>query len=264
MKKQTKLEKRRKTVLGAVLGFGAVALLTTATATWIISVNQLTDNGEVSVTVDTVQNNAITLEVGTASIKLAETEVISGDHLVVTSDAALGNLTAEFDSIKLTCGKSVIDNNENITINTYISYDGGANALNLADDEDDVTNTRNPSADGLPYTVNGDHWTYVDLATENITIPTAGSSENDDGSYTVLASGENLKVQFDWGSFFNKKSPANYYNSIFKNGGDNSSLSQATVEDAANIESELTAMHTALDGKKITVTFEVVLPGAGA
>ena len=262
MKKQTKLEKRRKTVLGAVLGFGAVALLTTATATWIISVNQLTDNGEVSVTVDTVQNNAITLEVGTASIKLAETKAISGDHLVVTSDG-LGNLTATFDSIKLTCGKSVIDNNENITINTSISYDGGANALNLADDEDDVTNTRNPSADGLPYTVNGAHWTYVDLVTENITIPTAGSSENDDGSYTVSASGENLKVVFDWGSFFNKKSPANYYNSIFKNGGD-ASLSQATVEDAANIESELTAMHTALNGHSITVTFEVVLPGAGA
>lgn len=263
MKKQTKLEKRRKTVLGAVLGFGAVALLTTATATWIISVNQLMDNGEVSVTVDTVQNNAITLEVeGQPSIKLAETEVISGDHLVVTSDG-LGNLTATFDSIKLTCGKSVIDNNENITINTYISYDGGANALNLADDADDVTKTRNPS-DGLPYTVNGDHWTYVDLVTKNITIPTAGSSENDDGSYTVLASGENLKVKFGWGSFFNNKSPANYYNSIFKNGGDNSSLSQATVEDAANIESELTAMHTALDPHSITVTFEVVLPGAGA
>ena len=263
MKKQTKLEKRRKTVLGAVLGFGAVALLTTATATWIISVNQLTDNGEVSVTVDTVQNNAITLEVGTASIKLAETEATSGDHLVVTSDG-LGNLTAKFNSIKLTCGKSVIDNNENITINTYISYDGGANALNLADDTDDVTKTRNPSADGLPYTVNGDHWTYVDLVTKNITIPTEGSSENDDGSYTVSASGENLNVQFGWGSFFNKKSPANYYNSIFKNGGDNSSLSQATVEDAANIESELTAMHTALEGHSITVTFEVVLPGAGA
>lgn len=262
MKKQTKLEKRRKTVLGAVLGFGAVALLTTATATWIISVNQLTDNGEVSVTVDTVQNNAITLEVGTASIKLAETEAVSGDHLVVTSDG-LGNLTATFDSIKLTCGKSVIDNNENITINTYISYDGGANALNLADDADDVTNTRNPSGD-LPYTVNGDHWTYVDLVTENITIPTAGSSENDDGSYTVLASGENLNVQFGWGSFFSKKSPANYYNSIFKNGGDDASLSQATVEDAANIESELTTMHTALDGNSITITFEVVLPGAGA
>lgn len=261
MKKQTKLEKRRKTVLGAVLGFGAVALLTTATATWIISVNQLTDNGEVKVTVDTVQNNAITLEVGTASIKLAETEAISGDHFVVTSDG-LGNLTATFDSIKLTCGKSVIDNNENITINTYISYDGGANALNLVGDAADVTNTRDPAK--LSYTVNDDSWTYVDLVTEKITIPTAGSSENDDGSYTVLASGENLNVEFGWGSFFNKKSPANYYNSIFKNGGDDASLSQATVEDAANIESELTAMHTALDGRNITLTFEVVLPEAGA
>ena len=63
MKKQTKLEKRRKTVLGAVLGFGAVALLTTATATWIIAVNNSTFDGDIGVTVDTVQNNSVKLSV---------------------------------------------------------------------------------------------------------------------------------------------------------------------------------------------------------
>ena len=249
MKKQTKLEKRRKTVLGAVLGFGAVALLTTATATWIISVNQLTDNGEVSVTVDTVQNNAITLEVeGQPSIKLAETGKVSGDHVVVTSEGG-GNLTATFTSIKLTCGESIATSNANITINTSISYDAGANSINLVDDSGDY-----------PYTANGNYWTYVDLATTSISIPTSGKQDNGDGTYTILATGDQLDVTFSWGSFFKTKSPASYYNGIFKNGGDNASLSQATVQDAANIEKELDAMHTALDGKTITITFEVVLP----
>ena len=264
MKKQTKLEKRRKTVLGAVLGFGAVALLTTATATWIISVNQLTDNGEVSVTVDTVQNNAITLEVeGQPSIKLAETQKVPGDHAVVTSEGG-GNLTATFTSIKLTCGESIATSNANITINTSISYDAGANSINLVDDSGDYTDTRD--AGDYPYTANGNYWTYVDLATTSISIPTSGKQDNDDGTYTILATGDQLDVTFCWGSFFKTKSPASYYNGIFKNGGDNSSLSQATVQDAANIEKELNAMHTALEGegKKITITFAVVLPDSQA
>ena len=262
MKKQTKLEKRRKTVLGAVLGFGAVALLTTATATWIISVNQLTDNGEVSVTVDTVQNNAITLEVeGQPSIKLAETGKVTGDHVVVTSEGG-GNLTATFTSIKLTCGASIATSNANITINTSISYDAGANSINLVDDSGDHTNTRDTVDD--PYTVNGEDWTYVDLLTTSISIPTSDKQDNRDGTYTILATGDQLNVTFKWGSFFKTQSPASYYNGIFKNGGDNSSLSQATVQDAANIEKELNAMHDALDGQKITVTFQVVLPEAGA
>lgn len=261
MKKQTKLEKRRKTVLGAVLGFGAVALLTTATATWIISVNQLTDNGEVSVTVDTVQNNAITLEVeGQPSIKLAETGKVSGDHVVVTSEGG-GNLTATFTSIELTCGASIASN-ASITINTSISYDAGANSINLVDDSGDYTKTRDAGA--YPYTVNGEYWTYVDLATTSISIPTSDKQDNGDGTYTILATGDQLNVTFKWGSFFKTQSPAFYYNGIFKNGGDNASLSQATVQDAANIEKELKAMHDALDGKKITVTFQVVLPEAGA
>lgn len=258
MKKQTKLEKRRKTVLGAVLGFGAVALLTTATATWIISVNQLTDNGEVSVTVDTVQNNAITLEVeGQPSIKLAETDKVSGDHVVVTSEGG-GKLAATFNSIKLTCGESIATSNANITINTSISYDAGANSINLVDDSGDYTDTRDTG--DYPYTANGNYWTYVDLATTSISIPTSGRTNNGDGTYTILATGDQLNVTFKWGSFFKTQSPASYYNGIFKNGGDNSSLSQATVQDAANIEKELDAMHAALDGKTITITFEVVLP----
>ena len=262
MKKQTKLEKRRKTVLGAVLGFGAVALLTTATATWIISVNQLTDNGEVSVTVDTVQNNAITLEVeGQPSIKLAETSKVPGDHVVVTSEGG-GNLTATFTSIKLTCGESIATSNANITINTSISYDAGANSINLVDDSSDYTDTRDTG--DYPYTVNGSDWTYVDLATTSISIPTSGKTNNGDGTYTILAAGDQLNVTFKWGSFFKTQSPASYYNGIFKNGGDNSSLSQATVQDAANIEKELDAMHAALDGETITITFEVVLPGSEA
>lgn len=262
MKKQTKLEKRRKTVLGAVLGFGAVALLTTATATWIIAVNQLSDDGEVSVTVDTVENNAITLEVeGQPSIKLAETEKVSGDHVVVTSEGG-GELTATFASIKLTCGASIATSNANITINTSISYDAGANSINLVDDSDDLTDTRDTVDD--PYTANGNYWTYVDLATTSISIPTSGKQDNGDGTYTILATGDQLDVTFSWGSFFKKQSPATYYNGIFKNGGDNASLSQATVQDAANIEKELNAMHTALDGQTITITFEVVLPGSQA
>lgn len=262
MKKQTKLEKRRKTVLGAVLGFGAVALLTTATATWIIAVNQLSDDGMVSVTVDTVENNAITLEVGgQPSIKLAETEKVSGDHVVVTSEGG-GDLTATFDSIKLTCGESIATSNDSITINASISYDAGANSINLVDDSDDYTDTRDTLDD--PYTANESYWTYVDLETTSISIPTSGRTDNGDGTYTISATGEQLDVTFSWGSFFKTKSPAAYYNGIFKNGGDDASLSQATVQDAANIEKELKAMHDALDGQDITITFEVVLPGSQA
>ena len=57
--RKLRFSEKRKWVVNGLLAFGAVALLTTGFATWIVGVNQRNANGNVSVSVDTAQKNNI-------------------------------------------------------------------------------------------------------------------------------------------------------------------------------------------------------------
>lgn len=257
MKKQTKLEKRRKTVLGAVLGFGAVALLTTATATWIIAVNNLNANSDVAVTVDTVKNNSVSLTLGQdddgMELRLGEASEItasSNPNAVVTTDdlASFGSkLVVTLPTVTLEYGSQWLAENETPVLNISISYEDGANANNLAlasytssdgasssnaEGGDDLINKRHGIA--TTQTVGGlNYWEYVTLKTTQIQLD-EGTEKN--GVITSTKGG--ATVTFDWGSYFNQKSPATFYNGLFTN-GDEAGKDKITVSQANNIEQEL-------------------------
>lgn len=279
MKKQTKLEKRRKTVLGAVLGFGAVALLTTATATWIIAVNNTIFDGDLDVTVDTVQNNAVTLDVtideANKGLNLAENETALQNGDVISADGLGEHGTPDFNislsSVKLTFGASYYDkDSDKISLNFSLEYDTEHenNLKNLVDSEGDLVGLRETSGgEGYcPFTVAypkategeaaPDHWTYVDLKTTTYDL-TGDATNNGDGTYTLSAT--NVSIEFTWGSFFGGEGgPIAYYNSIFKDGTTadaSDSRSELTVLDAANVEAELNKMKAALvNGLILTVS----------
>lgn len=271
MKKQTKLEKRRKTVLGAVLGFGAVALLTTATATWIIAVNNLHANSDVSIKVDTVKNNSVSLTLGSDGnmlLKLGEQSEItasSDPNAVVTTDdlAAFGaDFVAELPTITLEYGSEWLAENETPVLNVSVSYADGANSGNLAlasytstggasssnaESGTDLINKRQQIE--TTYTNAGsNYWEYITLKTTKIELD-KGTVSN--GIYISRNVGKT--VTFDWGSYFDSKSPATFYNNLFTN-GDEGDKDKITVSQASNIEKELTKL---ADLESLTITLSV-------
>lgn len=257
MKKQTKLEKRRKTVLGAVLGFGAVALLTTATATWIIAVNNSTFDGDIGVTVDTVQNNSVKLSVvidnNDKGLNVAEDAssfdpegliqyTSSDDTLAVDGGSiSIPDFKIKLSTITVEYGSNFCGADEKLVLNLSLKYGAGLknNGSNLAKEADDLIGKRtdtSPLAFTVASTGEGepDSWTYVELETTQIELNTGT------GDTTKTSTTEGKTVTFTWGSFFDNKSPATYYNELFQ-------ADTAQIQDAANIESELANMKSRLE-----------------
>lgn len=258
MKKQTKLEKRRKTVLGAVLGFGAVALLTTATATYIISVNNPSgDLDGANVTVDTIKGDFVELKIGTTSADLNVNLAESGKELPSDSYAV------GYDSSIYPDGGNPIADLEitlpDITL-TYGTDWAGADSPTLQFTLDPAKNAANQVAKGQDKVKNvgrGDGpWTYVDAPdAESITETTGMVKATDGGTTTWTITG--LKVSFKWGTFFGGDSPATFYNSKFYKADDTGSSAldgqpiderkELTVETAGQILEEINAMKQAFE-----------------
>ncbi len=273
MKKQTKLEKRRKTVLGAVLGFGAVALLTTATATYIISVNNPSGDVNGNVTVDTIKGDLVELKIGDTDttddlkVNLAESgEAIPSDSYAVGYDPSSGNPGADLE-ITL----------PNITL-TYGSDWSGAESPKLQFSLDEAKNAANhlDSSDVKVQNVReGEPWTYVDAPDAETITEKPGMTKQTNGKTTTWTI-TGLKVEFKWGSFFGRMSPANFYNSKFYKADDTGSSAldgdpigtrkELTVDTAGHIVEEINAMKTAFEGEGggLVLTVTAVNGGAGA
>lgn len=280
MKKQTKLEKRRKTVLGAVLGFGAVALLTTATATYIISVNNPSgDLDGTNVTVDTIKGDFVELKIGKTGadlkVNLAESgEELPSDSYAVGYDSSSGNPLADLEitlpDITLTYGTdwAGADNPQ-----LKFTLDPSKNAANqVAKGQDKVKNVGRGEGP----------WTYVDAPDAvRVTSGSGMSSQVSGGTTTWTITG--LKVSFKWGTFFggNGDSPATFYNSKFYKADESGSSAldgepigerkELTVAIAGQILEEINAMKQAFetDGAAnpeaaLVLTVTAVNGGAGA
>lgn len=258
MKKQTKLEKRRKTVLGAVLGFGAVALLTTATATYIISVNKPSgDLDGTNVTVDTIKGDFVELKIGTGGelkINLAE----SGDEELPSDSYAVG-----YDSSSYPDGGNPIADLEITLPDITLKYGtdwAGADNPQLKFTLDPSKNAANQlqATDAKVQDVGrpAAPWTYVDAPDAKSITETSGMVKTTDGGTTTWKI-TGLKVSFKWGTFFGGDSPATFYNSKFYKADESGSSAldgqpigtrkELTVDTAGQILEEINAMKQAFE-----------------
>lgn len=257
MKKQTNLTTRRKWVVTGIMAFAGVALLTTGFATYIVGVNNNTDDATATINVDTVKNTSVDLSVSLEkdnAINLTENvELTENDsNLVKTEegefDATALQVTAD---ITLKFGSEFFDKGtQNLTLKFSLKYDDSTYAVNtpnLTQDEDNllgalrVTGKTAMSSTGLEAY---DSWEYLAAPAE---IDLTNQETSTDGALTVITL-QNKVLDFRWGSFFNGMSPANYYNS----------MTYEDKTDAANkITQELKALNTALNGKQLTLTAEV-------
>lgn len=257
MKKQTNLTTRRKWVVTGIMAFAGVALLTTGFATYIVGVNNNTDDATATINVDTVKNTSVDLSVSLEK----DNDIYLTENVALTeNDSNLVNTEGAFDEaalqvtadITLKFGSEFFNKGtQNLTLKFSLKYDDSdyvGNISNLAQDEDNllgasrVTEKTAKSSTGLEA---NDSWEYLVAPAE---IDLTNQDTSTDGALTVITL-QNKVLDFRWGSFFDEMSPANYYNSII----------YEDETDAANkITQELKALHTALDGKSLTLTAEVV------
>lgn len=257
MKKQTNLTTRRKWVVTGIMAFAGVALLTTGFATYIVGVNNNTDDATATIKVDTVKNTSVDLSVSLEKdddIKLTENvELTENDSNLVRTEGAFEPTALQVTAdITLKFGSEFFDKGtQNLTLKFSLKYDDSTYAVNtpnLTQDEDNllgalrVTGKTAKSSTGLEA---NDSWEYLAAPAE---IDLTNQATTPDGALTVITL-QGKVLDFRWGSFFNGKSPANYYNS----------MTYEDETDAANkITQELKALNTALDGKQLTLTAEVV------
>ena len=267
MKKDLKSKSKRKWIVGGVLLFGGVALLTTGFATWAIGVNQTKQNLGTNVSVQGTVNESVKLTVtpvdGTAD---AMNVSISESHPVQAADAIFYTKDKKDTDFKIKV-KVVVEigaefyANNNITNVTFDfkEWAEGETKPNGYEQLKDVTSKRKVNVASDTKTHNKGDYTYIDINTEKttLTIPAlnaehttitgenpnkfvlgAGSSTTKSKVFTI----ESLDLEvFKWGTFFDHHSPCEYYNELYKTG---KITSQA--DDVDLVYAEMNAMKAAL------------------
>src|SRR5574344_1065886 len=108
MKKEIKSSSKRKWIVGGVAFFGALALLTTGFATWIIGVQNTSLNQNVGVSVSTTTNESVVLtaNLSDSAIQLAESTEVTKGFMKANGDAVVTNpLQITFDKLNIVYGK---------------------------------------------------------------------------------------------------------------------------------------------------------------
>ena len=191
MRKTTRTANRRKWIVGSVMAFAGVALLTTAAATWIIGTNLGNDQG-LNVKVDTVRNEGARFNTVTLSnndIVLGETygEAGSAGSGVIHNDVTDGgtyesDFTITFSSLNFTFGKDFVGEGEHLEIQFSIEYDytaAGDETLSSTDKRHNVDNlieaegnkigdsrTEDKTAKAGAESDSNDAWEYVAAPTD--------------------------------------------------------------------------------------------------
>ena len=251
MKKSLRSSSKRKRVINGALAFGAVALLTTGFATWIIGVQNNSTSASSGITVETATNQSVeltaTLSDEDNTIYLGETEKVETG--VVKENNPKGDLSITFSEVKLKYGdKWLASENasdiKGLNVRFATSSDNlkggiGQNDANNLTDSADLINKRNSES-----------YTYIDVDSGASTkFAKSAASESTEGNLNVLT-WSNIILTFEWGSFFEHDSPAKYYNNKF-----DTSTATVTSEDTQNIQKELDAM------KQAFMTSEGTAPG---
>ena len=229
MKKSTRRSSRRKWVVGGIAFFGSIALLTTGFATWVVGVQQDKQEGDVGVTVETTTNSSIRFEAvlddNDKAIKLKETEATSNGKILNETSPEPGALDITFKTFKITLGKDAkLPKKITMSIEASEKY----NKQNTA----------------TTYLFKG-HAEESEL--KYIAAP-AEITLTKDSTYTETSDGvsgnkvweiTNKKLTFQWGDYFDNKSPCKYYNSFYDEEEEPTEPTQADIDAVA---SEMKAM----------------------
>ena len=238
MKKELNSKSKRKWIIGGLAAFTSISLLTTGFAIWVVGVSSTESNNDVTVTVDTAQNKSIvfTMTLGD-SIQLKESAVSKGKIVnVEESDTKTSPLTISYSNLQIVYGKdSGFENNYDcIKFSIAEPEEGETDYASVKSGDNKLTGT---------YARTGNSYTYLE-APDTIKLSSLTQTQNDSITTYSSTSGS---LTFKWGTFFDNKSPATFYNAKYADESNNATLAKASGE----ITSELKDMYDQLEGKKI-------------
>ena len=253
MKKTIKNSSKRKWIVGGVAFFGAVALLTTGFATWVVGANQNQDNEGVTVTVDSATNNSMQFDITSTGLTITVgegTAVTSGKILnvpqegITTPDFAI---TVEWS---LSAGKAIADTITGIEFKLEDTNNTGTDLLTDANPDitgDDLA-ARSSSKTYLELVTSGDHDTYSNTYTHTIS---EWDEDSEESSVKTIAHGTTT-LEFYWGDFFANKLPSAFYNGLTYGTDTKADI----VKCSDYVFDELSAMEASLE-KGLTITATV-------
>ena len=275
MKKDLKSKSKRKWIVGGVLLFGGVALLTTGFATWAIGVNQTKQNLGTNVSVQGTVNESVKLtitpvsgEVDPMGVSISEShKTQAANEIFYTKDEVPTDFNIKV-KVVVEIGAEFYANN-NIT-NVTFDFKEWAKDETKPDGYDsskDVTSKRKVKVGTTTKTHEAGDYTYIDINTDatTLTIPAINADHNEitgeNPDHFVLGTGssttkskvftiESLDLEvFKWGKFFNYRTPCEYYNGLYQAG---TITSQANDVDL--VYAEMNAMKAALQPDDLTTT----------
>lgn len=249
-----------KKVLAVICGAAVIAVASVGFSAWVVGVQQTTTSGLTKVSVDTVTNDTQYLfaDMGEQTISIAENkvhtrdskmkEIIGSDSVGVSENA----LEFSFKTLSVTLGTNATGNYKKIRIELDDSENSFLNAK-----ENLVGRTSDESG-----------WTYLTFEAVEIPFLTDGNQTSEyftskvDGTgyttYELITSKINvdggIALKLNWGSYFDNKSPVEYYNGLYKDSDTISTL----LTRANNATSELQKMKGAIEGNSITLKLSLV------
>lgn len=287
MRKKVMSTSKRKWIVSGLLSFGAVALLTTGFATWVVGVNKSNTTIDPSTKVDGTVNKMASLTVefqkGDDS-EVSVTENKEGEFISNTDGKATDFVVKPH--IKIEIGKSLdqlpkgiefslgykelmdttiktdnadghpktdIDNNKvNVTSNTKTHKTGNYEYFKISDKANITLPLLSSTDDWNVTSVEGGFNTYTGKGTKNDgwkVIETANS-------YTYTSN--NDIEMFAWGSFFDNVSPVKFYDGLYKTGKDGLKL-ENTVGDIEFVVNEMKTMQDLFNNKSLKVICSLTL-----
>ena len=243
MKKDLKSKSKRKWIVGGVLLFGGVALLTTGFATWVIGVNRTTQNNNANVTVQGTENESVKL-----TVQLTDSAITVSEKHEKASNEIIGTKAEEMETdfnigLKITIEAGLAYTTANTITGVAFSWGAGADTNSILVDgvETNVTSHNKVTESGTTYRT-ADEYTYLDIKTPSIAIE-AFNDETGSGSSVKKWTYTSAAVEmFTWGTYFDGKSPCNYYNDLYKAADHKLTDSDADID---QVYSELTALQNA-------------------
>ena len=249
MRKKVMSASKRKWIVSGLLGFGAVALLTTGFATWVVGVNKSNTTIDPSTTVEGTKNSMINLSLSFATEddkKVCVSENNTTGTFIKTETESPSTDFVVKPTIKIEIGRSLGQEAQGVTfelgykevLDSYFPLANSAKHDASAIDKNKVlisTDTKTHKAKTEPYT-------YFDISDKSaLTIPafsdtTKWKTVSNDGTKTTLSGLDGNEwgavytsnsivytltkeiTLFTWGSFFGGVSPVSYYDDLYNNG----------------------------------------------
>lgn len=268
--------RKSKLVLFSVIGLAAVSIGTVGFATWVVGVQKTETSLTVKALVDDTTNSSLYLDAvaSEAPVKIAEKVAYpsSGEKqpydviTTVTESSPSDGITVDADALKFSFTKLQFSIGEVATMPTKLKIEllKGVDE-NVANKVSSENNKLGSSLRG------GTSWNYLsfdytytlsttldtNLIDENKVLKITESPETGKSYKTYVI--ENKTFTFDWGSFFNSKSPVNYYNGLAETIWDGESTNK--VEKLFNLadsaHAEIKQMKTALTAENVVLNVKL-------